>query len=337
MLSQPQSRRGESLESSVFRLDRCRSAGRHAFAWLRVMRPVMKWVVRLLLKPALQGYVPVRVQRRWGQAIGMTLLGPPGARYEARHCAGVPTLAIAPREFDRQRSVLLLHGGAYVMGGFASHRKLAAAIGAAARAQVWLPDYRLAPEHPHPAALRDALAVYADLLSEGRDPSQLVIAGDSAGGGLTLALAMAIRDAGLPPPAALVLMSPWVDLGLGGQSLTTHAARDPMLSVGWLRWAARVYCGGTDMHDAGCSPLFGDLRNLPPILIQVGSEEILLSDAQRLSQAAQAAGVACELQTFEGLWHVFQLHCRLLRDADLAVDRIGAFIHEQTRAADAAA
>lgn len=290
------------------------------------MRGLLFWVVRLLVKPTLSAAVPVKLQRLWGRIMGLTLLGPKGAAYRKAREAGVPVLAIAPAQHEPGRCLLYLHGGAYVMGGYDSHRKLAAALGDAAQARVWLPDYRLAPEHPHPAALEDALAVYSALLEQGQDPERLSIVGDSAGAGLTLALALSIREAGLPMPAALVLISPWVDMGLSGDTITTHAERDPMLSASWLRWAADVYRADTSPADAFCSPLYADLTGLPPILIQVGSEEILLSDAIRLHAHARAAGLQCELQRFDGFWHVFQLHYGLLRNAGDAIDGAGQFV-----------
>lgn len=290
------------------------------------MRKLMFQVVRLLVKPSLSGRVPVKLQRTWGHTIGLSLLGPKGATYRQHDCGGVPVMAIETSQQAAGRGVFYLHGGAYVMGGYGSHRKLAAAVGDAARARVWLPDYRLAPEHPHPAALDDALAVYKTLLEKGQDPARLSIVGDSAGGGLALALALTLRDANLPLPASLVLISPWVDLGLGGDTISTHTKRDPMVSIGWLRWAINAYCRNIEPAEPACSPLFADLTGLPPILIQVGSEEILLSDALRLHERAQAAGLHCELNRFDGLWHVFQLHYGLLKDANQAVGEIGQFI-----------
>ena len=288
----------------------------------------MYWVVRLLVKPALSPRMPVRLQRIWGSLMGLTLLGPQGAKYDVTDCGGVRTMTIQPRGGEVGCSVLYFHGGAYVMGGLASHRKLAAAVGEAARARVWLPDYRLAPENPQPAALEDAVAVYASLLQQGQRPDRLSLVGDSAGGNLVLELALAIREAGLPAPAALVLLSPWVDMSLGGESIPTHAGRDPMLSADWLRWAADAYRGKALLRDPAVSPLFAELSGLPRMLVQVGSEEILASDAARLHERVRQAGVSCQLRTFNGLWHVFQLHFGFLTAANEAIHEIGEFIRQ---------
>ncbi|SFM26568.1 alpha/beta hydrolase [Marinobacter zhejiangensis] len=294
------------------------------------MRRLLSATVRLFLKPALSPGVPIGVQRAWGGTIGLTLMGPKGTKYQPDRKANVPTMAITPLSQEQGRGVLFIHGGAFVIGGYSSHRKLAAAVGEAAGAQVWLPDYRLAPEHPHPAALEDVLTIYSTLLDEGQDPGKLSIVGDSAGGGLALTLLMAIRDADLPLPASLVLISPWVDLTLSGRTMTSHAKRDPMISQDWLRWAADSYSRLSSPQNPECSPLLGDLTGLPPTLIQVGTEEVLLSDAQSLYQRMMKTGLNCTLNEYEGLWHVFQLHYRVLEKATNAVHDIGKFIKQQT-------
>ncbi|QBM17965.1 putative acetyl-hydrolase LipR [Marinobacter sp. JH2] len=291
------------------------------------MERVLSWGIRLVIKPALSARVPVSFQRFWGRVAAATLRGPKGATYRSTQLSDVPTLCVLPKTAEPGRAVLYLHGGAYVMGGFASHHKLAAAVGDAAGAQVWLPDYRLAPEHPYPAALDDAFAVYCALLEQGQPPASLSIAGDSAGAGLTLALAAKLRDNGIPLPASLTLISPWADTGLGGDTITSHSHRDPMLSEGWLRWAAEAYQG----DEYAASPLNSDYSGFPPILIQVGSEEILLSDAQRVKEKAQAAGVDCDLTRFDGLWHVFQLHYGWIKAADSAITAIGEFTRTHTQ------
>lgn len=297
-----------------------------------MMKCLWYWIIRLTIKPVLSSYAPVRLQRFWGGMTGHLLRGPKDASYQTCQIGGVPVVTATSHRHRAGHGILFLHGGAYVMGGPGSHRKLAAAIGDAAAARVWVPDYRLAPEHPQPAALNDAMAVYTALLDQGQDPARLSIMGDSAGGGLTLALALAIRDAGLPLPASLVLLSPWADQSLSGDTIASHERRDAMISAGWLRWAGEAYRGQADITDPACSPLFANHQGLPPTLIQVGTEEILLSDARRLHQRLLDAGVACELREYDGLWHVFQLHVGWLHESDDAITEVGSFIkrHEKT-------
>lgn len=226
---------------------------------------------------------------------------------------------------------MYLHGGGYVVGSSKSHTKLAAQIGHAAQAQVWLPEYRLAPEHTSPAAIEDAVAVYKALLTQGQDPKKLIIAGDSAGGGLSLSTAIAIRNAGLPLPAALVLLSPWVDLSLSGSTIKTHAAQDAMLSEDWLAWCAKNYCGQKSATDATCSPLYADLTGLPPVLIHVGTEEVLLNDAKRLAEQTEKYGIPTILKVYDRVGHVFQFHAGILNESNDSIERIGQFIDKHTQ------
>jgi acetyl esterase/lipase len=237
----------------------------------------------------------------------------------------VPGLRVTPANARADRAVLYFHGGGYVIGGPRSHGKLAAQIAHAARSEVWLVDYRLAPEHPHPAAFEDALSAYR-WLSQQESARRIVLAGDSAGAGLALALAVSIRDLKLPPPSAMVLISPWTDLTLSGESQRTHRDRDPMLRRAWLAACAAHYAGALPLESAALSPLFADLSHLPPMLIQVGSEEILLSDSERLAERAELAGVSVRLSRCEGMWHDFQVHAGMLAEADRALAEIGAFL-----------
>jgi len=189
---------------------------------------------------------------------------------------------------------------------------------------VFAADYRLAPDHPFPAAVDDAAAAYRGLLDEGFEPGATVIAGDSAGGGLAVATALRLRELGLPQPAALVLFSPWVDLGL--LTLGPSPPGEVVITKGWLRACANHYLAGHPADDPLASPIGADLRGLPPTLIQVGEAELLLSDARRLDAALSAAGVAVELQEFPRRWHVFQQNAGVLADADRALDAVAAFV-----------
>lgn len=224
------------------------------------------------------------------------------------------------------RVVLYLHGGAYTMGSVNTHRELMARIARAAACRVLAIDYRLAPEHPFPAALDDAIAAYHWLLEQGIAPTQLMIAGDSAGGGLALATLLALRDAA-PLPAGGILLSPWTDLTASGASIVARAAAEPMLDIAMLREAAMHYSVGNDVSHPLISPHFGDFRGLPPLLIQVGDAEILLDDSSRLAAAATAAGVTVELDICEEAFHVYHLFPQL-PESTAALAAIGKFFQK---------
>lgn len=228
----------------------------------------------------------------------------------------------------RGRVVLCLHGGGYTVGSVQSHRRFGAVLGLACRANVLNIDYRLAPEHPCPAAIDDALTAYRWLSAHGFD--DVVVAGDSAGGGLALATAVAARDAGLQRPAALVLLAPWLDLTLSGSSVTTRAAADFMLDAEGLRLSAAAYAGGLPLDDPRVSPLEADLTGLPPVFVQVGDSDLLLDDALRLADRGWQAGVAVSLDVAAGMPHVFQLFAGagLLPEADAAVARLAEWLDE---------
>ena len=201
--------------------------------------------------------------------------------------------------------MLYLHGGAYNLGSVNASRDLIARLSAATQCQTLAIDYRLAPEHPFPAALADATAVYRWLLTEGISPNCLFLAGDSAGGGLAVATLLALRDGEAPLPAGALCLSPWVDLALTGAAIRDKAAVDPILDVASLARYAAAYAATTALTSPYISPLYADLRGLPPLLIQAGSEEILLDDATRLAQKARRDGVAVTLHIWDGLFHVF--------------------------------
>ena len=272
-------------------------------------------------------WVPIAFQRAWANIAAASTRAPPGCSAVPAMLGNVSGLRVTPANARGGRVLLYFHGGGYVIGGPRSHGKLAAQIAHAARSETWLVDYRLAPEHPHPAALEDAVASYRSL-SQQAGIKSIVLAGDSAGAGLAIASAVAIRDLKLPPPAALVLISPWTDLTLSGESQRTHRDRDPMLRRAWLVASAAQYAGELPLESPAISPLFADLTHLPPTLIQVGSEEILLSDSERLADRAKQAGVSVRLSRFEGMWHDFQVHAGMLPEADQAMAEIGAFVDQ---------
>ena len=237
----------------------------------------------------------------------------------------VPAEWLRPPSAEPGRVVLYLHGGGYVIGSPRSHRHLAAAIAAAAGASALLLEYRCAPESPFPAAVDDAVAAYRWLLDQGISAGGLVIAGDSAGGGLTVATLLALRDGGVPLPAAGVCISPWVDLTCSGASYSTKAASDPIVKKAGVEEMARAYLGMADRRTPLAAPLFADLRGLPPLLIQVGSEEVLLDDATQLAERARAAGVDTTLEVWDQMVHVWHWFLPLLDEAEEAIGTIGRF------------
>lgn len=231
-----------------------------------------------------------------------------------------------PAVHTGNRTILYLHGGGYVIGSPASHRDMASAIADAAQARVLILDYRLGPEHPFPAAVDDALAAYRGLLQDGCEARSLFIAGDSAGGGLTLATLLSAKQEGLPLPAAGICLSPWVDLTLESGTMTSKAADDPLLTSAALRWMRDQYLAGQDPKSTLASPLFADLSGLPPLLIQVGSEEILLDDSRYLDERARAAGVEVTLEVWNGMMHVWHLMAMMIPEGKQAIQAIGNYI-----------
>ena len=218
-------------------------------------------------------------------------------------------------------TILYLHGGGYCIGSPVTHRAVNSRLARATCLPVFVPDYRLAPEHPFPAALDDAVAAYRSLLQDG----PIVLAGDSAGGGLALATALAARQMQIDPPIALILFSPWVNLSMAAVS-PTGAKHEAIVSYSWLAACAHHYLAGADPTTPLASPIFGDLRGLPPILIQVAGDEILHGDAKRIHAALENAGVSVRCEIMPEGWHLFQITAGMLAAADAAIARAGDFI-----------
>ncbi|HVE08933.1 MAG TPA: alpha/beta hydrolase [Paraburkholderia sp.] len=258
---------------------------------------------------------------------------PADVRLQAVDAGGVRAEWTTTPVAHTQRAMLFLHGGAYIAGGIESHRHLVAQAGRVARVRTLALDYRLAPEHPFPAALDDALAGYHYLLSQGYAPGELVLAGESAGGGLALATLVALRDAGTPLPGCVWLSSPWTDLAMSGESMLSKADVDPLIQKPYLLEAAAAYLHGAEPRTPLASPLFADLRGLPPLLIQVGTAETLLDDSIRLARAAALADVRVELQTWPEMIHAWTLYYPQLDDGARALDAMGAFVQHTLDAA----
>jgi acetyl esterase/lipase len=243
---------------------------------------------------------------------------------------GVSAEWIAAPGANPDRVILYLHGGGYVLGSINTHRAMISRIARASNGRALAIDYRLAPEHPFPAAVDDATAAYRWLLANGYKPGRIVIAGDSAGGGLTLAVLLAIRDAKMPMPAGAVPISPWTDLEGTGESIRTRAAKDVMVTQDNLASSARQYYGTHDPKDPLVSPLHADFRGLPPMLIHVGDAEILLDDATRVAARAKAAGVQVDLEVWDEMPHVWHVFAKILPEGQQAIDKIGKFVIART-------
>jgi acetyl esterase/lipase len=293
----------------------------------RVIAALLRPLLRATLLPTFRAGRPIAEQRRRLELITRLTLPARGVDYTAAHCGGVPG------EFVRARgggpgphAILYLHGGAYCVGSHATHRSLTSHLARGTAASIFVADYRLAPEHPCPAAVDDAINAYRGLREQGWAPGRVAFVGDSAGGGLALATLLKLRDLDEPLPAALVLFSPWVDLGNPDRGAPPPG--EIMISLPWVQECARLYLAGRDARDPLASPIHGDLRGLPPALLQVGQDELLLQDSRRLHAALAAASVPAQLEEYPRRWHVFQANAGVLADADRALESAAGFLRQ---------
>ncbi|MBS0525454.1 MAG: alpha/beta hydrolase [Proteobacteria bacterium] len=273
--------------------------------------------------PATQDVIESRARF---EKMGAFLGGAPDAKCEKVDVDGVPAEWVSAPDVDGSRAVLYLHGGGYAIGSLDTHRRLAFDVSAASRARVLLLDYRLAPEHPFPAAVDDATAAWRWLLKQGFPGDKLAIAGDSAGGGLTIATLVNLRDRKLGLPACAVAISPWVDLEGVGTSMTTRSAQDPMVQKAGLTWMADMYLAGKDARTPLAAPLHADLEGLPPVLVQVGTAETLLDDATRIAERLHGAGGEVKLSVWPNMLHVFPLFAPILSEGMDGCREIGEFM-----------
>lgn len=238
----------------------------------------------------------------------------------------IPAAWIAPSDADPDKVILHFHGGGYVTGGIDSHLMMCIPMAQTLKMKVLLPDYRIAPEHPFPAALDDALKIYRWLLAQGYHPKNMIVSGDSAGGGLALATVLSLRDNHEPLPAAVICMSPWVDLLHTGESHATNATTDVVLTTDVLKDWALLYAGESNLKNPLVSPVYADYRGFPPLLIQVDSGEVLLDDAKILANKARADGVDVTLKIWDGMWHVWHAVGTLLPESSAAFEEIREFV-----------
>jgi monoterpene epsilon-lactone hydrolase len=253
---------------------------------------------------------------------------PPNVVVQPIAIGDLPAEWLRPVGVNDDRAVLYLHGGGYTLGSCNTHRALGARLALASQTPVLVIDYRLAPEHPFPAALKDAAKAYRWLIDPGMSVRPIALAGDSAGGGLAIATAIALRDQGDQLPAAIVCMSPWADLTIQGESMVTRACADPLISRESSLYHAALYVDQQDPNSPLISPVYADLRGLPPLLIQAGDREVLLSDSVCLAEHARQAGVDTTLEVWDGMWHVWQAYASYVPEAQQAIDRVGAFINQ---------
>ncbi len=280
--------------------------------------------------PRFSGNLDVAIERADIEAMSRQFGQFKGADCTPISAGRVPAEWIVPAGNESQRCILWLHGGTFYAGSINSHRSIAANVGAAAKTRVLLIDYRLAPEHPFPAGPQDSFASYLWLLEQGIPSKSITVVGDSAGGALTMGLAISLRQAGKPLPASLVCLSPAFDCSFSGETWKTNLRSDVMLDFAKERAGVDLYLNGADPRDPLASPLFADPHGLPPVLIQVGSSEALLSDSRSFTEKAKAAGVDVTLEVWEGMQHEWQFAVGILPEARRAVDRIGEFIANHT-------
>jgi epsilon-lactone hydrolase len=280
----------------------------------------------ILRQSAFPPDIDVREQRRLLAELTSAQPLPADVTVTASALGGVPTAEITIDGVESRHVVLYFHGGVYVLGGARQAAGLASQVGRRTRAKVISVDYRLAPEHPYPAAVDDALAAYQALLHNGTAPSDIAFAGESAGGGLAVATLVNARDHGLPLPAAAFVMSPYADLTLAGTTMDTKREADPLLSRENLQARVPDYTSGHDAALGLISPVFADLSGLPPLIIQAGTHEVLLDDAVRLARQAATADVEVTLDITPGVPHVFQAYYPILDEAAAALDRAGELL-----------
>ena len=298
--------------------------------------PQLQNIIEMIKAQPLREGVPIEETRATFEALATVFPIADDVKREKADANGVPGEWLTPPGVSGDITVYYLHGGGYSIGSVNTHARMVSLIAAACDGRAFAVDYRLAPENPFPAGLDDAVAGYRWLLGQGVDPARLVIGGDSAGGGLTLATLLRLREAGDSLPAATVLLSPWTDLEGTGDSIKTRREADPMIDPTGAPEMARSYLPDGDLRNPLVSPLHADFTGLPPMLIQVGDAEVLLDDSTRVYKRADAAGVDVTLEVNDEMIHVFQFFAPLLPEAVAAIARIGEFAKSHAGATAAA-
>jgi monoterpene epsilon-lactone hydrolase len=267
-------------------------------------------------------------RREWENAASQSMF-PAGISARTVSAGGVPAILVTPAEADAGTLLVHFHGGGFVTGSVITHRNFAAQLALACRSAVLLVDYRLAPEHPFPAARDDAVAAWRWALQQGWSPARMAVSADSAGGHVAVTALLALRDAGDPLPATVVLLSPWLDLTHTGESMLSRADIDPLVLRGDLDACAGHYLAGLSSHAPAVSPLAADLRDFPAVLIHVGTDEVLLSDSERFAARAREAGVTTTLAVWPELWHFFHAWAPELPEATTALAQVGEHLRRR--------
>ena len=296
---------------------------------MSLRRVALGYALRRWLKPRLARTKDIAAARARSSQPRFHVKPAPGWRIRPETRAALKGEWIEPIAVDHaawRRCILYLHGGGYILMSPQTHRSITTRLAAWSEARLFALDYRLAPEHPFPAALDDAVAAYRALIEAGTAPDRIVVAGDSAGGGLALALLLALRDAGDRLPAGAVVFSPWTDLAAAGQSIVDNDRTEALLSGDLIAPTARLYLGDTPATNPLASPVYADLTGLPPLLVQVSDSEVLLDDSRRVVESAKRSGVNATLRIWHGLPHVWQFFARVLPEGRAALREAAAFI-----------
>lgn len=294
---------------------------------------IVRFMTRQYFK-RISPYADVQKKRAAWNKLGDKSRVAKGVHVRQATIEGINCEWLVPEGCEGAPVLYYLHGGAYLMGSTQTHRRMVSHIARASGTRALVPNYRLAPEHRFPAAIEDSTAVYRSLLEAGTDPAAIVIAGDSAGGNLTMATLLALRDAGDPLPTAVCLMSPWLDLAAEGESMDSRAKHDPWFRPEDIPEIVEKYCSKYDTKNPLVSPVYADPSNLPPTLIQVGDHEILLSDSTRMADKISEVGGSVTLQIWPDMWHVFQFFIGKMPESKRAIRDIGAFLKKQLDAAE---
>jgi len=292
----------------------------------RVSFSVNKKLIQGISRYLLNENVALDISRKRFERVNALSRLPNGVMISQMEYGAVPVEIVEPEHHDNTRTVLYCHGGGFCIGSPKIHRELTAYLAKTLRARIVVPDYRLAPEHPYPSAPDDVLSVYRGLVTSGVSPKNIVMVGDSAGGNLAMVVLQRLKALGETLPAGAVLYSPWVDLRCMTESYVTKQAVDPMLSGAWLRSMRERYCHGEALDNPDISPVLSDLSGMPPILIHVGSEEVLLNDSLLLARHLKEQGGEVQLKVWKNLWHVFQAQVELFEPARQSVRETSDFL-----------